>query len=52
MKITVTTPKPRNPLVAAMRFRRAGSHRPDQGSQRQQASRELKRELQRMKPSP
>lgn len=52
MKITVKTPKPRNPLVAAMRFRRAGSHRPDAGSQRQEAMRTLRRELHAMKPSP
>ena len=52
MKITVNTPKPRNPLIAAMRFRRAGSHRPSEGSQRQQAMRRLKRELHEMKPSP
>lgn len=52
MKITVKTPKPRNPLVAAARFRRAGSHRPSSSSQRQQAMRELRRELHPMKPSP
>lgn len=52
MKITVNTPKPRNPLVAAARFRRAGSHRPSSASQRQKAMRDLKRELHPMKPSP
>lgn len=52
MKITVNTPKPRNPLIAAMRFRRAGSHRPSEGSQRQQATRRLERELKTMKSSP
>lgn len=45
MKITVTTPKSRNPLVAATHFRRAGSHRPRRGALRQQAGRTLKREL-------
>ena len=48
MKITVTSRKPRNPLVASARFRRAGSHRPDGRSQRQQSGRALGRELDRM----
>ena len=52
MKLTVRTLKPRNPLVALARRRRAGSHRPDAGSQRQQSNRALKREVDRMKPSP
>jgi hypothetical protein len=45
MKITLTPPKPRNPLVAAAHFRRAGTHRPRGGALRQNASRTLKREL-------
>jgi hypothetical protein len=49
MKITVTTLKPRNPLVAPAHFRRAGSHQPGGGSIRQQAGRSLKRELDQMK---
>ena len=52
MKITVTPPKPRNPLVALARLRRAGSHRPDGSSRRQQADHALQRELDRMKHSP
>lgn len=52
MKFTVVTPKPRNPLVAAMRFRRAGAHQSGSGSQRQQAQRELQRQMQEMKSSP
>lgn len=52
MKITVNTRKPRNPLVAAARFRRAGSHRPSTGSQRRKAMRELRRELEPMQHSP
>jgi hypothetical protein len=52
MKITVTQPKPRNPLAVSARLRRAGSHRPPQASQRQQAHRALQRELERMKSSP
>jgi hypothetical protein len=45
MKITVKTPKPRNPLVAPAHFRRAGRHQPRSGSMRQQAGRALQREL-------
>ena len=45
MKITVTTPKPRNPCVALARFRRAGSHQPRGGALRQQANKTLKRAL-------
>ena len=52
MKITITAPKPRNPLVALARQRRAGSHRPDSASHRQQAKNALMRELNRLKPSP
>ena len=52
MKITVTSPKPRNPLVAHARFRRAGTHQPHGRAMRQQAGRSLKRELDQMKHSP
>lgn len=52
MNITTTLPKPRNHLAALARRRRAGSHRPGATSQRQQAHRALKRELDRMKHSP
>lgn len=45
MKITVTSRKPRNPLVAAVRFRSAGLHRHGTGAQRQEAKRALQREL-------
>lgn len=45
MKITLSTRKPRNPLVAAAHFRRAGSHRPRGGSMRQESVRTLRREL-------
>ncbi|MBI5255024.1 MAG: hypothetical protein HY855_00885 [Burkholderiales bacterium] len=45
MKITVNTPKPRNPIVAACLHRRAGAHRRDGGAQRLLAKRELQREL-------
>lgn len=50
MKITVTTLKPRNPLVTPALRRRAGSHRPDGRTQRQQAGRALQRELSRLGP--
>lgn len=52
MKITITSAKPRNPVVAHARFRRAGSHRPGGGASRQQASRQLQREMERLKHSP
>jgi hypothetical protein len=52
MKITVTNRKPRNPLVAAARFRQAGSHRSSTGSQRRLGMRTLQRELDQMKHSP
>jgi hypothetical protein len=44
-KSIVASSKPRNPLVAAARFRRAGSHRPEPGSQRQAGRRRLQREI-------
>lgn len=52
MKITLKTLKPRNPLVASARFRRAGSHRSGSRAMRQECRRALQRELDRMKPSP
>jgi hypothetical protein len=52
MKITVTLRKPRNPLVASARFRRAGSHARPQRAQRQQARRGLQRELEHWPHSP
>lgn len=55
MKITLTTPKPRNPWVALARLRRAGSHQPCGGALRQQANKTLKRaldQLERVRRSP
>ena len=52
MKITITARKPRNPVVAHARFRRAGNHRPGGGASRQQASRLLQREMERLRHSP
>lgn len=45
--LTVTAPAPRNPFVAAARTRKAGSHRLQGGSRRQQAQRELQHLLRR-----
>jgi hypothetical protein len=45
MKITVETLKPRNPLVALTRLRRAGTHRQDPKAQRQSAHSVIRREL-------
>jgi hypothetical protein len=51
--ITVTLCKPRNPLVAAARFRRAGLHAASRHGERQQALRALRRELDHLhRPSP
>jgi hypothetical protein len=52
MKISLKNRKPRNPLVAAARFRRAGSHRSSTGTLRRQGMRALQRELDQMKHSP
>ncbi|MCA3251649.1 MAG: hypothetical protein ACK5UM_04885 [Pseudomonadota bacterium] len=45
--ITLKSPKPRNPFVAAARARRAGAHRPRPGAVRAQARSALRAELQR-----
>jgi hypothetical protein len=47
MKLTLTLPKPRNPLVAAAHGRRAGVHRRSVGGLRQQNKSALRRELMR-----
>ena len=55
MKITLNALnalKPRNPLTRLGRLRHAGSHRAAGGAMRQQASRAMQRELDRMKQSP
>jgi hypothetical protein len=52
MKMTLKFPKPRNPLVAPSRQRKAGSHRPCSGASRQQAQTALRREIERLRPSP
>ena len=44
-KITVPAAKPRNPLVAAARFRQAGPHRDDRDAERRDAKQALRREF-------
>ncbi len=44
-KFIVKTAKPRNPLVAAARFRQAGQHGAGGGAARRDARQALKREL-------
>ena len=45
--MTLRSPKPRNPLVAAARFRRAGAHDARRAADRQRARGELQAELAR-----
>jgi len=44
-KLTVPASKPRNPLVAAARFRQAGQHGHGDGAARREGRQALKREL-------
>ena len=52
MKLNLKSIKPRNPFVAASLQRMAGSHAPGNRARRQQAGRELRREIDRLRPSP
>ena len=52
MKLVLKSPKPRNPLVSASRQRRAGAHGKSAGGRRQQGARELRQEIERLRPSP
>jgi hypothetical protein len=45
MKLHVTPPKPRNPLVAHAAQRKAGSHRKSKSAERQQQKQALRKEL-------
>lgn len=45
IKLRVTAPKPRNPLVTAAAQRKAGSHRKSTSAQRQAGKRQLKKQL-------
>jgi hypothetical protein len=47
-RLIVKASKPRNPLVAAARFRHAGQHGAGAGSQRREGRQALKRELSRL----
>jgi hypothetical protein len=44
-RVTVKVVKPRNPMVAASLFRKAGAHGRSMAGQRQKAARALRREL-------
>jgi hypothetical protein len=44
-KLIVPTARPRNPLVAAARFRRAGQHGGNPGAERRDGRHTLRREL-------
>ena len=50
-KFIVKTAKPRNPLVAATRFRRAGQHGTGDGADRREGRQALKRELSMLEPT-
>jgi hypothetical protein len=52
MKLTLKTLKPRNPLVALSRQRRAGAHGVSTGARRQQAARALRQDIDRLRLSP
>ena len=52
MKLIVRTPRPRNPLVAPSRRRKAGAHRSRSDTDRRQAERALQRELARLEQGP
>jgi hypothetical protein len=45
MKLRVTAPKPRNPLVVPAAQRRAGSHRKSTAAERQAQNRQLRKQL-------
>ena len=45
LSMEVPTLRPRNPVAALARMRRAGPHGPTRGAQRQRAQRDLLREL-------
>lgn len=45
MKLRVTAPKPRNPLVVAAAQRKAGEHRKSPSGQRQVQKEQLRRQL-------
>ena len=48
IKLTLKALRPRNPLVVPAHRRRAGAHGPRSGARRQQASRALRLEIDRL----
>jgi hypothetical protein len=52
IQFTVTSRKPRNPLVAAAKFRSAGSHQASAGAMRQGNNQSLRRELDQLERRP
>jgi hypothetical protein len=52
IQFTVTSRKPRNPLVAAAKFRSAGSHQASPGAMRQGNNQSLRRELDQLERPP
>ena len=47
-KLIVKASKPRNPLVAAARFRQAGQHAAGDGAERREGRQALRRELSKL----
>jgi hypothetical protein len=45
IKLRVTAPKPRNPLVAPAAQRKAGSHRKSRSAERQENQAQLRKQL-------
>ncbi|GIL03843.1 MAG: hypothetical protein BroJett031_03630 [Betaproteobacteria bacterium] len=52
MKARHAAPKPRNPLVALARFKRAGAHRGGRATGRQAAHAALRKEIDALKEGP
>jgi hypothetical protein len=52
IQFTVTSRKPRNPMVAAAKFRSAGSHQMSAGAMRQGNNQSLRRELDQLERRP
>jgi hypothetical protein len=52
IQFTVTSRKPRNPMVTAAKFRSAGSHQMSAGAMRQGNNQSLRRELDQLERRP
>jgi hypothetical protein len=48
IKLRLTQPKPRNPLVPAAAQRKAGSHRKSRAAERQAQKAQLKKDLEKL----